>query len=334
MTKKNRVEIALSHIAPDRTPYNIELTSEAMKRFSAYSGIAAQEYFDSTGNHIEKCSYNTGTYIKPGYYQDEFGVLWNRSGADKDIGVVERYIFPDADLGAYRFPVPDLEAVDRATARMVQNGRDTMKLGKIGMLFFERAWSLRGMENLMCDFYLNEEFAMSLFDKILEYNLEIVNGALKFDIDGFYFGDDYGMQTGLIFSPEVFRKYIKPRLKTLFEPIQAKKKKVMLHSCGNIEQILPDLIELGLDVYQTVQPELYDLKKLKNQFGKDLTFWGGISTQRDLPYLAPSEIVEIVKRTIDILGENGGYICGPTHQVPADVPPENIAAMIEVLQII
>ena len=332
MDKRQRVLSALNHITPDKVPYSVELTSEAMKRFSEYSGITAAEYFDLVGNHLEKCSYNDGSYIKSGYFKDEFGVLWNRSGVDKDIGVVEEYLLPEDDFSGYTFPIPDLEAVSKKTRAMMENGKDTFKLGKIGMTFFERAWSLRGMENLMCDFHCNEAFTEELFDKILEYNLQIVNAALKFPIDGFYFGDDYGMQTGLMFSPDSFRKYLKPCLRALFEPIKSKGKKVMLHSCGNIEKILPDLIEIGLDVYQTVQPEIYDLKKLKREFGKDLSFWGGISTQRDLPNLSAGEISALTRETIEILGENGGYICGPTHQVPADVPPENIAAMIEFLK--
>ena len=332
MNKRKRVLSALSHTTPDKVPYNIELTSEVMKRFSDYSGITSDEYFDSVGNHIEKCGYNGGSYIKSGYFKDEFDVLWNRSGADKDIGVVEEYLLPDAELNNYTFPTPDLANVSKKTKAMMENGKDTFKLGKIGMTFFERAWSLRGMENLMCDFYENEAFTEELFNNILEYNLQIVNTALAFDIDGFYFGDDYGMQTGLMFSPNSFRTYLKPCLRALFEPIKAKGKKVMLHSCGNIEKILPDLIEIGLDVYQTVQPEIYDLKKLKKEFGQDLTFWGGISTQRDLPNLSPYEISALTKETIEILGENGGYICGPTHQVPADVPIENIVAMLDILK--
>ena len=332
MTKKQRVEAALNHTAPDKVPYNIELTSEAMKSFSEYSGITADKYFDSIGNHVEKCGYNGGSYIKSGYFQDEFGVLWNRSGVDKDIGVVAEYLLKEDTLSDYTFPVPDLDEVTKKTKAMMENGRDTFKLGKIGMTFFERAWSLRGMENLMCDFHDNEAFTEGLFQSILEYNLQIVNRALNFPIDGFYFGDDYGMQTGLMFSPDCFRKYLKPCLAALFEPIKAKGKRVMLHSCGNIEKILPDLIEIGLDVYQTVQPEIYDLKKLKREFGNDLSFWGGISTQRDLPNLSAKEISVLTIDTIQILGENGGYICGPTHQVPDDVPPENIAAMFDALK--
>ena len=331
MTKRERVTCALNHTTPDKTPHNIELTKEALAAFASYSGIDPKNYFEVAGNHIEKCSYNSGEYITPGFFKDEFGVIWNRSGADKDIGVVEKYLLPEANFDGFVFPKPDIQKAKIDTLAMAENGKDTYKVGKIGMLFFERAWSLRSMEELMCDFYVNQSFAEELFDRILEYNLALVKETLQYDIDGFYFGDDYGMQTDLMFSPEVFERFIKPRLKALFEPIKSAGKTVMLHSCGNISRILPHLIDIGLDVYQTVQPEIYDLKKLKSEFGRDLSFWGGISTQQALPYLKPVQVKELVKNTVEILGENGGYICGPTHQVPNDVPPENIAAMIECL---
>jgi len=333
MTRKQRVEIALNHKMPDKAPYNIELTSQALEQFCQYSGTSPDMYFETAGNHIEKCGYNGGEYVSPGMFRDEFGVMWDRTGIDKDIGNVCEYLLSEANVDNYVFPEADLREINLVTQKMVDNNKDTYKLGKIGMALFERAWSLRGMENLMCDFFMEEVFVQELFDKILEYNLTIVNEALKFDIDGFYFGDDYGMQTGLIFSPETFKKYIKPCLKKLFEPIKSKGKKVMLHSCGNIEKILPNLIEIGLDVYQTVQPEIYDLKKLKREFGEDLSFWGGISTQQALPYLKPDKVHSLVSETVEILGENGGYICGPTHQVPPDVPPENIEAMINALKL-
>jgi uroporphyrinogen decarboxylase len=133
-------------------------------------------------------------------------------------------------------------------------------------------------------------------------------------------------------GPAYWRKYIKPRMKTMFERVRNAGKKVLHHSCGDIHEILPDLIEIGLDVYQTFQPEIYDIKKIKKEYGKDLAFWGGISTQTLLPYASVDEVKRVINETISILGENGGYIAAPTHAVPYDVPPENIVAMIEAFQ--
>ena len=166
----------------------------------------------------------------------------------------------------------------------------------------------------------------------LEIARQIIDAAVRFDIDGFYFGDDYGQQRGLLMSPETWCKFIKPGLAKMFEKVKATGKVVALHCCGNIEAILCDLIDMGLDIYQTVQPEVYDLKKLKAEYGKDITFWGAISTQQTLPFVSPSELKDVVRKTIDIMNHNGGYIAGPTHRIPEDVPAENVAALIEIFK--
>jgi uroporphyrinogen decarboxylase len=115
----------------------------------------------------------------------------------------------------------------------------------------------------------------------------------------------------------------------MFEKVKLTGRTVALHSCGNLSDILGDLIDIGLDIYQTVQPEIYGLKEVKENFGAHLTFWGGISTQKVLPYVTPDEVKKIARETIKILGKGGGYIAAPTHQIPADVPVENVIALAE-----
>ena len=331
MTKHERIKNAIEHRESDRCPHNIELTGEAMKSFCAFSGITKEEFPGFAENHIEKLSFNGGKEISPGHFKDEFGVVWNRTGIDKDIGVVEKYLLEDGDLSSLVMPELSAGGIGDKSRAFLAKPRDTFRLAKIGMLLFERAWSLRGMENLLVDMYDDEEFVEGLFDKITEYNLRIINEALKHDFDGFYFGDDYGQQQGMIMGPVLWRKFMKPCLSKMFEPIKTKGLPVMFHSCGNIEQILADLIDIGLDVYQTVQPEIYDLEKLKKNYGKDLCFYGAISTQKTLAFVTPDELKSIIRKTIKTLDIQGGYICAPTHQVQADVPPGNIMAMIEEL---
>ena len=332
MTRRERVKHAVNHLAPDKCPHNIELTTEAMKKFCAFSGIKKEEFPVFADNHIEKLSFNGGCEISPGYFRDEFSVVWNRTGIDRDIGIVEKYLLEDADLSRLVMPEINTAEINAKCLSFAGKNPDSFRLAKIGMLLFERAWSLRGMENLLVDMYENEKFVEALFEKITDYNIEIINEALKHDFDGFYFGDDYGQQQGMIMGPQLWRSFLKPFLAKMFEPIKAKGLPVILHSCGNIEQILPDLIDIGLDVYQTVQPEIYDLEKLKINFGGDLCFYGAISTQKTLAFDRPDRVKSTVRKTVETLNKNGGYICAPTHQVQADVPPENIMAMIETLE--
>jgi uroporphyrinogen decarboxylase len=328
VTAKDRVVAALQHRKPDCTPWNVELCSAAMRAFTSAYGVTKDAFFDFAGNHIEKISYNHGEYIDTGLFRDEFGVVWDRTDGS-DIGNIKNYILEKTDLSQYAEPKTDSESIKRDTENIINNGRDSFKTGKIGTLLFERAWSLRGMEQLLLDFYEEEDFVQELFRKITDYNVKIINEALRFSIDGFYFGDDYGQQTGMIMSPLFWNKYIKPCLARTFAPIKAKGLPVIFHSCGNILDIMDSLVEIGMDCYQTVQPEIYDLRNLKKRYGKCLSFYGAISTQRFLPFATPGETGTMIQETISILGSGGGYICAPTHQVPADVPVQNIIAMIE-----
>lgn len=332
MTRKERVARAVKHERTDAVPWNIELLGGEMVKVCEYLGIGPEEFFDFAGNHIEKISYNIGgREVKPGFWQDEFDIVWDRSGLDKDIGVVSEILLKEPKLSGYEFPAPPVEQVKDVTGKMLNNGRDTFKFGKIGTTYFERAWLLRGMENFFMDMALNGQFVEELLARILDYNMQIIDTAVRYDIDGFYFGDDYGQQRGLLMSPAMWRRFMKPGLAKMFDRVKSAGKIVALHCCGKIDELLGELIDIGLDIYQTVQPEVYDLKKLKKEFGRDLTFWGAISTQQSLPFVKPDELKRIVKDTIDIMAEDGGYICSPTHRVPKDVPAENIAALIEVL---
>lgn len=326
--KRERVLAALRHQATDIVPFNTEPALEMTEKLCAYLGIGADDVFNWTDNHIEK--FNTkepDTQCAPGFFRDEYGVVWNRT-VDKDIGMPEP-VLAEPDLSGWQPPAVDLGMLNSRLEAFVHNGRDSFKFAKIDFALFERAWSLRGFENLLTDFLLEPDFVHELLERITERNLRIIEAAVRHDIDGFYFGDDYGQQTGMLFSPNTWREFIKPQLKRMFGAVKAAGKVTCLHSCGNIWPILGDLADIGLDGYQTVQPELYDLAALKKEYGSVLCFYGGISTQRDLPSCSPDEIKRIVHETIAVLGKGGGYIAAPTHRVPADVPPENLAAMVD-----
>ena len=329
MTKKELVLQAVKRKETNLVPYNITLTAAELERFCGYAGIDAKDFDDWSGNYIDKidCVIGGG-YIKPDYFSDPFGVVWNRT-EDKDIGVIDSPPLISPEDRSYVFPKPDAEKIKAKLESKLNDGRDTFKFAKAGFTLFERAWSLVGLENLYMNFILEPEFVEYVLDEIVNYNLAILDVALQYDVGGVYFGDDYGQQTGLLFSPETWRQFIKPQLAKLFDRVRSSGKVVAMHSCGNISAVLGDLIDIGLEVYQTVQPEVYDLQKLKNEFGADLAFWGGISTQELLPRATPEEVKKVTAETIKIMSKNGGYIASPAHAVPCDTPPENIMALIE-----
>lgn len=333
MTKRERVISAVKHIEPDFIPYNVDFTHQEYEKVSKYVGN--NDYINTIGNHISSAYYDghlEEISIGSGYWKDDFRVIWNRNGADKDIGVIDGFVIKEPDIKTYKFPELDEKRIRSEYEALMQKNDDTFKFGAIGFTMFERAWTLRGMENLLMDMVVEAQFVEELLDAVADYNMMIIDIGLEYDIDGFHFGDDWGQQKGLIMGPEYWRRFIKPRMARMYERVKSKGKIVSQHSCGDIHEIFPDLIEIGLDIYQTFQPEIYDLKKIKKEFGNHLSFWGGISTQRLLPFATPEEVKKVTGETMNLMGKGGGYIASPTHSIPGDVPPENVLAMIEVFQ--
>lgn len=333
ITRRERVIKTLQHKETDTLPYQIGLTQQEYEKVAAYLGD--YNFMSKLGNHIDSTYYDGWPREElhhQGYFIDDFGVRWNRNGADKDIGVIDGFLLSEASMEGYRFPCILENEMRKQYVELMNNGQDTFKMGAIGFSMFERAWTLRGMENLLTDMLLTPDFVDDLLDQICEYNMKVIDIGLSYDIDGFHFGDDWGQQSGLIMGPKLWRRFIKPRMKRMYTKVKSQGKFVSQHSCGDIHEIFPDLIEIGLDIYQTFQPEIYDIQQIKKQYGQKLTFWGGISTQRLLPFATPDEVKLKVIEIIKVLGKEGGYIIAPTHSIPGDVPPENVIALIDIVQ--
>ncbi len=335
MTRRQRVEQAFRHQATDLIPYQVDFTQQEHDKVAAF--LHDDGFEAKLGCHIERASFSgpVGPETeRTGFFKDDFGVVWNKTGVDRDIGMMDRLLLTEPDLSGYRFPDVD-EGATRAKFRaLVENGEDTFKIGRISMALFERAWSLRGMENLLCDMLLAPAFVEELLDRIVEYTLAILDIGMEFEqIRGFYFGDDWGQQTpGLIMGIRNWRKFLKPRLATMYGRLKSSGRLVIQHCCGNILELYPELIEIGLDVHNTFQPEIYDIVMVKREFGRDLSWWGGISTQRLLPFATPEKVKAETIRIMKIVGAGGGYVAAPTHYIPGDVPAENVLAMVEVFQ--
>lgn len=200
----------------------------------------------------------------------------------------------------------------------------------IGFSLYERLWTLHGTINSLIDFLDAPDFIDEVLDKIVEYNCKVVDIVAQYPIDCVFYGDDWGMQQGLQMGYPLWKKFIKPRLKIMYDQIKGYGMYVAQHACGDCREVFPDLVELGLDIYNTFQPEVYDIVDFKKRFGDTITFFGGISTQCVLPFLSPEGVKAEMHRVMDILGKDGGYILAPTHAMPNDIPPENVLAFMEV----
>lgn len=196
------------------------------------------------------------------------------------------------------------------------------------------AYHLMGMETFMVNIIENPEIIHALLDKITDFYFEVSRRtfeAAKGKIDIFFMGDDYGMQDGLLFSRKMWKEFVAPRLAKLFRLAKEYNLKVMLHSCGSIREIIPDLIGLGLDVLDPIQVRAHNMNpyELKKEFGKKLCLHGSIDTQRTLPFGSPRDVAEEVKERIKLLGSEGGFILGPSQDFLPDIPVENIVTMYE-----
>ncbi len=336
MTNRERVITSLSHKQPDKVPFNIDFTQKA--RANMVKFYDDPQFTEKLGNCftvVETEPADSWKEVRPDVWGDQFGVQWDRT-VDKDIGVVCNRLVSPENVDEFPFPDPDdpsrykeIQAVVHDKALM-QN--DRFVVADLGFSLYERAWTLTGMENLMMAMILDKPFADRLLDRILEFNLGVIENACSYDIDMMRFGDDWGMQTGLQMGPELWREFIKPRVREMYRATKAKGKYVLIHCCGKVDELFPDLIECGLDVFNPFQPEVMDVYDVKRRYGDRLSFYGGISIQNTLPNGTVEQTRTEVNRLLEEIGKNGGYIAAPSHAIPWDAKPENIAAMLEILQ--
>jgi uroporphyrinogen decarboxylase len=330
MQKREVVRMALAAKTPPYVPWNMGFTVEAAAKLRAHFGTDDLE--GELDNHFVRLGRDIGFFEDLGgdRLRDSFGVVWDRS-IDKDIGTPESVLFAEPTLAGYDFPNPtDPRFFADIPEKLAKYG-DRFRVFQIGFSLYERAWTLRGMENLMMDFHLHPGFAHDLLRTIADYNIAQTREALKYDIDAVYFGDDWGMQRGLQMGPDVWRAFIKPELARMYGVVKDAGKAVFIHSCGDVDELFDDLIALGLDCFNPFQPEVMDVAALMAQYRGRLAFHGGMSTQKTLPYGTVADVEAETCRLLE-MGSAGGYIFAPAHDVEGDVPLENMLAFIDIVQ--
>lgn len=228
------------------------------------------------------------------------------------------------------------ELLRRATKKLYEETDYAIMLNT-GLALFETTWFLRGVDNVLMDLIADRENLERLLDRILERNLasleRLLNACGEY-IQVIKLNDDMGMQNGLMVSHQLYQEVFKPRQKEMFDFIKQKQPGVFiwLHSCGSVYEIIPDLIEIGLDILNPVQTTAANMEpeRLKREFGKDITFWGGgVDTQKVLPFGTPEEIDADVQEKIRTFAPGGGFVFTQSHNIAPGVPPENVLAMFE-----
>ncbi len=329
MNKRQLVKLAIAGCKVPYVPWHCNFTVEAAEKLRTHFGQDDLEQV--VDNHFIKLGQDIGFFTALGNdrFRDAFGVVWDRR-VDKDIGLVEGYLLPEPTLRGYDFPDPlDKRFFEDIPQKLSEYG-DCFRVFKIGFSLYERAWTLRGMENLMMDFLDHPDFVRNLLRSIADYNIAQAREALKYDIDAVYFGDDWGQQTGLQMGPRLWREFILPELQRTYAVVRNAGRLVFIHSCGKVDELFDDLIRIGLNCFNPFQPEVMDVFGLLKKYHGRLAFHGGLSTQRTLPYGSVEDVKNATKELLEA-GADGGYIFAPAHAVEGDVPLENMLAFIDTL---
>ena len=274
---------------------------------------------------------------KPHYAKDVFGSIWYTGKLPWHL---EAPVLPTPSFQGYSFPtlgdfVGEAEKTGLKKRAKEQNEQNPhlFRIINMGWGIFEQTWRVRGFEEAMCDIASEEEFYAELVERITELYIQMVEYCADVEADAFLFGDDWGSQQGILMGPEKWRKFIKPAWKKVYAKVHEQGKYAISHSCGSIYDIYPDLIAIGLDMHESVQPEAYGMDpfKLKKEFGDRIGFWGTLGSQSVIPFWEPEKIKEHIALLKAEMGKDGGYILAPAKPFQPETPLENVIAVIDAL---
>ena len=354
MKHRERVQMALRHEAPDRCPMQVSFTPEFAARLNAdlklkgkgvhnpHGGGNTYELERALGEDMLLTSIGwANSYYQEGEtYQDEWGIGFRSAPYETPFGVghytemVKHPLAEDKAIDSYIAPDPNRPELYKEAEQVIKQYKDEYWIvGVTVTTVFETAWALRGYERLLTDFTENPELADRILEIPYQYHLTAAKKLVEMGVDMIWIGDDVGAQNAMLMSPKMWRRFLKPRQANFITELKQinPNVKVAYHTDGNVYKIIPELIEIGLDVLNPVQPASMDPAKLKDDFGDRLCFWGSMDEQYTLPMGSPAQVeAEVIKR-IETLGKNGGLILGPTHHVQLDTPMENFWAMVNTI---
>jgi uroporphyrinogen decarboxylase len=356
MNSKQRVLNALRRTAlPDRVPLQFDLCQSLLEAFSARYGLPmrlAPSYFEDLSYRISCNELRTamgsdvvvvGGGLPEGYahlttpdgaYVNEFGLKMRQGPLYAEVVEAPLVNVTSADEVS-RFPFPDPLADGRfdEARRVIDAYRDDFFIvGDLELTVFALARHMVGMEKLLMDMALGEAYVDALFDRVMAFSAAVGKKLIELGVDAIWTGDDIGGQNAMLISPRMWRRYFKPRYAELIAEFKAANPEVLMvyHSDGVVAPVLDELIEIGVEVFNPVQPNVpgHDSQALKSRFGDRLSFWGAIDQQQLLPQGTPEQIAADVEAKIEILGAGGGYLCSPAHIIQSDVSMANVEAFI------
>ena len=325
VTSKERTLAAIDHTVPDRIPFTLYvekiLYDELVKTLGPRSG------WDCPPDDIVRILWPIDYRLTDDGCEDMFGCPWRWHDQGGYIMVDPPLTEPDAS----KIPVIDLvpqTEIDRILQTRKEHP-DLFIFYQFTSSFGERLWSLRGMEQTLMDYLLYPDFVEAALDLLMEMHMKALDKLLTLPIDCVTFGDDFGSQRGLMISRDVYLKFFKPRYATLYEKVRRAGKVVGKHSCGDNTELMGDFVDIGLQIFHPLQPDAMDIKTIKREFGKDLAFRGGISTQGAIPFGTPQEAREEIRESVKILCDGGGYLMETAKPLRQETPIENVLAVFD-----
>ncbi len=330
----------------DYMPVNFSMCPSLAERYNAYvkehdvrvpvgeASVRGQPVKSAPREVFLERYYRDKTF-KPGTHIDIWGVAHEPGSAAAYHMTYMYHPMEDFDsveqILDYPFPV-FCEALEDQKKHVEEiHSADLAAIGHMEVTIWETAWYMRGMENLMCDMISEDPMAEALLDRVTEISVTRAVSFAKAGADALFLGDDVGMQRTIMMSEGLYSEWLKPRLKRVIDAVRAVKPDILIfyHSCGHVTELIPYLIEAGVDVLNPVQPECMDFREVYCRFGERLSFHGTVGTQSVMPFGTPEDVRQNVFENLDIAGKDGGlYVC-PTHLLEPEVPVENVIAYIQ-----
>jgi uroporphyrinogen decarboxylase len=355
MKPRERVETALRHEEPDRCPMQVSFTPEFAARLRQDMALRGTRVHNPHGGgntyELERAlgedmlltsvGWANSYYLGDRPYVDEWGVGWAVQPYQTPFGdghyteIATHPLADDQAISRYQPPDPYRPELYADAAQVIRDfGDEYCIVGVTVTTIFETAWALRGLEQMLIDMVRDPGLVEQVLEFPFHYHLTAAKRLVEMGVDMVWMGDDFGTQQGMLISPNLWRKYFKGRMAEFIQTLKSinPRIKVAYHSDGDIRRIIPELIEIGLDVLNPVQPACMDPVELKRRYGDELCFWGTIDEQQTLPFGSPEDVRAEVLERVRTIGEGGGLILAPTHHVQLDTPLENFWAMVDTIQ--
>lgn len=329
MTPREIVHEQIRHRETDQIPYTLEFEPDVGSRLDEHFGSPL--WRDRLTQYIvktEKIALVKNIEPLPRVI-DVFGAAWRSDELPPHL------IEPALNAPSFKdYAFPSVEKLlnpeAKAQAKKLADESDSFVAINLGMCLWY-TWYLRGFEETMMDCVAEEDFYTELLDRMMQLTLDLMKECEDTPADAIMMGDDWGDQRGVLIGPERWRRFFKPRYARIFEVVHEQGKVAIMHCCGSVADIMDDIIEIGLDVLESVQPEAAGMNpyELKKRWGDKITFWGGLGSQSTIPFATPAEIHQEIQHLRSEMSHGGGYVLAPAKPLRPETPTENAGAVVE-----